>query len=72
MKAHALECYPICFPEPGPEADTTPGGGEVSSSTLRPSVALPRGGHSGAGAWASAETRKGLGSGLVCRLTGLP
>lgn len=71
MKARALECYPICFPEPGPETDTVPEWG-VSSPALRPSVALPRGGHSDAGAWASAETRKGLGSGLVCRLTGLP
>lgn len=71
MKAHALECYPVCFPEPGPEADTAPDRG-VSSRALRPSEALPRGGHSDSGVQASAETQKGLGSGLACRLTSLP
>lgn len=43
MKAHALECYPVCFPEPGPEAYTAPERG-VSSPALRPSEALLRGG----------------------------
>lgn len=68
MKAHALECYPVCFPESGPEVDTAPES-RVSSPALRPSAALP---YLDPGVWASAETQKGLGSGLVCRVTGLP
>ena len=43
MKAHALECYPVCFPEPGPEVYTAAERG-VSSPALRPSEALLQGG----------------------------
>ena len=71
MKATALERYPVCFPEPGSEADTTSERGD-SRPALRPSEAPLGLGHLASGACVSAETQKGFGSGLVCRPADLP